>query len=585
MQINKNLNALFSIVSICCFSSYGKLEAVEPYDIMDYKNQLYSDVTTLQLGVDTDGLKIFYKVQNNIDNPYLYLGPNEVFFRPTGILRVEGEEINESLELNQGKEFSYIRKIIEDNAELEWSFITNSSGNIHADLFFSATPTEVGSILSFQIDDNVAATNLVITEDMVGDSIFELDFLNVAKGIHTFKIKVIKTLKKSQLSIFNVRLSGQALLNSFIIRERWRPEAAYSNWSSSQNPNDVQAWIMELSSNSRLGHFSPCTTEFGYFGPGFDLEGRVDNVNMAIWSSGENKPLLPLNLRSHILGIGSSKGEFETWNTKEGTGAKVRKWPIFEDNVSRKYVIGLRYTNDGDFTTFYGYFWNEITNNWQLYCVGRKFKDEPVTDLKTKAFIEVVGSAGGERSNHVPRIVNYKGFVCDSVGNWSDLDQLILPGGSGITNQRRGIAQDRECFFTKTGGLANKKAQKSGIIKKAKIINRPLYMDPSKLEGFFTLPFIPQITSATLNSNNLVTLAFKTNTELESTVTICWGTQDAVTIKENWEHSMSFTMPSGQSNVEQFIDLTDSADAKFFRILVQDANAQMWNFETQPLNN
>jgi len=585
MQINKHLNALFSIVSICCFSSHGKLEAVEPYDIMDYKNQLYSDVSTLQLGVDTDGLKIFYKVQRNIDNPYLYLGANEVFFRPIGILTLDDGEKNDSLEFNQGKEFSLIRRLQENNAELEWSFITNSSGNIHADLFFTATLADVGTILSFQIDGTVAANNLIVTEDMVGDSIFELDFLNVAKGVHTFKIRVIQTIKRNQMTILNVRLSGESLVNSYIIRERWRPNAAYSNWSSSENPNDVQGWIMELSSDSTLGCFAPCTTEFGYFGPGFDAEGKADNITMSIWSSGENKPMLPLNLRSHLLGIGSSQGEFETWNTKEGTGAKVRKWPVFRDNVSKKYVIGLRYTNDGDFTTFYGYFWNEITNNWQLYCAGRKFKDEPVSDLKTKAFIEVVGSAAGERSSHVPRIVNYKGFVCDSVGNWSDLDQLILPGGSGITNQRRGIAQDRECFFTKTGGLANKKAQKAGIIKKGKIVQRPGYMDPSKLEGFFTLPFIPQITSATLNANNLVTLGFKTNTELESTVTICWGTQDAVTIKENWEHSMSFTTPSGQSNVEQFIDLTDSADAKFFRILVQDANAQMWSFETQPLQN
>jgi|GEM_PF-2274845 len=585
MKIKKDLNKLFYMASICCFSTYGKLEAVEPYDISDYRNQLYTDVTTLQLGEDTDGLKVYYKVQKNVDHPYLYLGPNEVFFKPIGKLSLDEGVPNESLELNQGTEFSFIKRLQENNAELEWSFITSSSGNIHADLFFSATPTEIGSILSFQIDDNLVATNLTITEDMIGDSIFELDFLNVTKGVHTFKVKVIKTTSKSQLTIYNLRLSGESLANSYIIRERWRPNAAYSNWSSSKNPNDVQAWIMELSSNSLLGHYSPCTTEFGYFGPGFDSEGRSGGVNMAIWSSGENKPLLPLNLRSHLLGIGSSKGEFETWSTKEGTGAKVKKWNVFEDNLSKKYVIGLRYTNDGDFTTFYGYFWNEITNNWQLYCAGRKFKDEPVQDLKTKAFIEVVGGAGGERSNHVPRIVNYKGFVCDSVGNWSDLDQLILPGGSGITNQRRGIAQDKESFFTKTGGLANKKAQKAGIVKKNIIVNRPAYMDPSKLEGFFTLPFIPQITSATLNSNNLVTLAFKVNTELKSTVTVCWGTQDAVTIKENWDHTMTFSLPSGQSDLEHFIELTDSVDAKFFRILVQDGNAQMWSFETQTLNN
>ena len=51
------------------------------YDNEDYLKQLYSEVTSKEMGIDEEGKGIYYKTQEQMGE-YLYLGPNEVFFSP-----------------------------------------------------------------------------------------------------------------------------------------------------------------------------------------------------------------------------------------------------------------------------------------------------------------------------------------------------------------------------------------------------------------------------------------------------------------------------------------------------------------------
>jgi hypothetical protein len=583
--MNYNIKSLFCVFSVgYCFLFNEKLSAFEEYNVSNYKNQLYSEVTPLEYGKDKDGNTIYYKVQHSIGQQ-LYLGPNEVFFSPIDKLVLGGETKNDALELNKGAEFEWIQGLREENSQLQWSFITKNAGVIDADFILSGTSDDAGLILSIQIDD-LEPSQVEVSSAIITDGKMQFHFENLEPGFHVLNVNILNTINSNKLKIFNVRLSGSALLDSYIVRERWRPDAVYSEWRSSKNASDVKAWIMELSSDSELGHYSPITTNFGYYGPIFKPGGSALRMNMSIWSSSENEEPLPIFQRSHLLGIGSDKGEFSVWNTKEGTGAKVEKWNNFETNTSKKYIIGLRYTYDGNFRTYYGYFWNDQTNNWQLYSVGRKYDLDPLNELKTKGFIEVVGGAGGERSNHKVREVKYKGFVCNSNGVWSDLDRLVLPKYSEMTNHRRGIAEDGESFFTSTGGLENRILNTvTKTLKKPSIVKRPLYMEPSKLQGFFSLPFIPKIENVTLSENGLMAVKFQTNTSFASKVTLCWGTQDALSIEENWENSTTFDLAAGESNFSHLVEIPATANVKYFRILVRDSRAQMWSFETFSLAN
>jgi hypothetical protein len=107
----------------------------------------------------------------------------------------------------------------------------------------------------------------------------------LSNGLHTFKVELTKSIYAANLRVFNVRLSGNGVNESYVVKERWRPKARYSRWMSSANPDDVRAWIIELSSDSEYNHYSPITTNFGCTGPIFKLGGIARNMNMSIWSS------------------------------------------------------------------------------------------------------------------------------------------------------------------------------------------------------------------------------------------------------------------------------------------------------------
>jgi hypothetical protein len=159
-------------------------------------------------------------------------------------------------------------------------------------------------------------------------------------------------------------------------------------------------------------------------------------------------------------------------------------------------------------------------------------------------------------------------------------------GKKEISNHNRGVNQDGETFYTTTGGLKNKLPKAlNKLYTKKEVVNRPLYMDASKLQGFFKLPFIPQIVAASKSVDNVLSVEFQTHTPLASTVTVCSGSLDALSNQKNWEHSIDFHIPEGDETLVHKVNIPVSAETRFVRILVQDPNAQMWNFDTYPLGN
>ena len=562
----------------CSSFLYGDVIQFEEYDESDYRVQLYTESHAYEFGADETGKPYYYKVQDSTDE-YLYLGPNEVFFTPVGGLRLGGEFRNEAIEFTRGREYRHIKGFTKDGSKLEWGMITTAAGPIHADCFLSAFSHSAGSHLELQIDDGEIFT-VELTDDVIANGRFELDFPSLQEGFHMFSIKNPEAKKTASLKILNVRLSGEGVSNSYVVRERWRPEAGWTKFICSKNSKDVKAWIFELSSDSKFGHYSPISTNFGYFGPIFLPYGSVQGVNMSIWSSGSSVGLLPVGEQSHLLGIGSSKGYFGTWS-HEGFGVKVRGWNPFDNNESGKHVLGLRFTEDGDFLTYYGYFWNEVTKKWQLYSAGRKLKKKSVTSLKLASFIEVVGGAESERSNHVARKVNYRGWAMNSDGEWFDIDQIKHPNKSILTNKKRGISEDGESFYTSTGGLRNQIFEETGeIVQKEEIEERPLYMSEKKLRKFHKLPFNPVIKSVSVDEENQTTIQFQTKISRASKVTVCWGDVDALSNEHNWENTAVLDVPKGKKNKIHSFDIPAQETARYFRILVQNDKAQMWNFET-----
>ena len=578
------MSIFFRLFSLFIFITSFSLNAREDYQDDDYRLQLYGDVFELYLGNDEKDKAIYYKAQNSL-GPYLYLGANEVFFTPSGVLRSSGSKYNSKMSLNQNKEFSYVTNFRRDGHGMEWGFITSKSGEVILDSFLSGTDKDLGMIFSIQIDDG-PYLEVQIDQDMLADQKgFRLIFPEtIEEGFHKLKITLKKSAKKATLKFLNARLSGSAIEDSYVVRERWRPLASYSTFRSSVNPLDAQAWIIELSSDSDFGHYSPITTDFGYYGPIFKPGGLVSGVNMSIWSYGAGQQEPPLPELSHLLGIGSAKGTFSSWG-HEGTGVKVRNWNPFDSNKSKKHVLGLRFVNEGDYRTFYGYFWNESTKKWQLYSVGRKHKKGKgsLKRIKTNAFIEVVGGADRQRSNHKVREVEYKGWVRDSQGVWSELDEMLLNTRGGIKNENHGLSEDGESLMSSAGGLRNRiTSDFPSVIRKNPVQKLPAYMSRKKLKDFDRLPFAPVILSASyLAEDGVLRAKLRVRTPYEAKVTLCWGDEDALTLEKRWDHCKEYAQPAGRRKRVHLMDLPATEEDRYLRVLVRDKRAQMWSFETK----
>lgn len=573
-KTSKWSRSLFALSIISTGALFGVVAEFDDYDHSDYQTQLYTEVQTIEHGVDDQGNPTYYKVQNS--DKYLYLGPNEVFFNPAGGLRLTGKTNNSTQTLNGNNEYSRIKNWKSVSHSLEWGFFTTVHAPFKGTFFLDGINADVGTELLFSVDESFNQL-ITITQEMIDQNYFTVDFPALNEGPHLMKVTLKKRSNTNGTKVKNFRLEGEGIQNSYVLRERWRPSALYSAWSSSKTGKDVQAWIMELSSDSPMGHFSPLTTEFGYFGPIFKKNGIAHEINMSIWNSSNNSQVWQ---KSHLLGVGHPTAKFGSWS-HEGTGVKVRNWSIFKNNESKKYVLGLRYKNDPPYRTFYGYFWDEIKEEWTLYSVGRVYNGKELTRLKNTAFVEVPGPSDRQRTGQVPRKVEYRGWVRNSNGEWNDLDKQTIGKTSKILNHKRGLTEDGERFYASTGGFKNYSPRDTKIvIKKDEILERPLYMDEEKLKAFDELPFVPGPISASLNSNGTLSVTFKTRTPNACKVTICYGSSNAVTNIENWEHTATFDLPAGQAEEEKTLQISNVQSAKFVRILVQDENAQMWTFRT-----
>lgn len=584
MQINARTKRFSKACFIAMICSLGSLSAiyvppVESYNAKEYKEQSNSDPFIHEYGVDDRGHTIYYRCQDATEN-YLYLGPNEVFFSPVGTLGLGGRSGNDSeaAKFNKKRIYSHVKNFWRHGLFMEWPFITENKGGIRADVFLSEHEKVAGTVLEVQVDDQ-APMEVTLTEETAASGLFSFYLPELENGFHMLRMGTKKTVL-ANFKLLNCRLTGEGVKGAQVVRERWRPEAVRARFSSSESPDDVQSWIMELSSDSQFTHYSPVSTDFGYFGPAFLAGGAVQNVNMSIWSYGKKEEPLPYNERSHLLGIGSSKGRFSEWS-HEGYGVKVRGWNIFEDNISKKHVLGLRYKIDGKFVIYYGYFWNEVIEEWQLFSVGRKLNNKNLTDLKLKTFIEVTGDSARERSNQAERKVCYRGWVRNSNGDWTDVDQMYEANDLDyLSNKEKGISEDGETFYMKTGGLINQYPINQGMMQKEKILNRPLYMNPEKLQAFENLPFIPEITNVTLNDDGYMTVEFKSGSSLSSDVTLCWGPINAQTNTVLWENVEKFDLTVGDPDRINVIRVPQTVDPRFFRVLVQNNEAQMWNFDS-----
>ena len=537
------LLSLFFIFGLRIQAKKTKKEILNDYDQDHYLKQVYAPITDLKYGQDDKGIDTFYKIQKPHEN-FLYLGANEVFFKPIGKMLAVGIEHKdkEKLEFNKGSEFHYVTNFGGESAQMEWSFFNSKNGSYIADSFFKFGTEEYGTVLSYELDNRepvLMTLNENISETPSGYKHFRMIFDNLDSGIHKLIIKFVKRTNY-KVKFYNVRLSGSEMNGLYVLRNRWRARAVYSKWESSKvSPTDIKSWVMEFSSDSILGHYSPTTT-FTYYGPVFKEHGIVDRVNFSLWSYGQNDPIPPKDKMSHLLGIGSHLGIFSGFK-HTGTGVKVRQWNVFQGtNTSKKYAIALKYIYEDNFRTYYAYFWNEKTEKWQFYTGGRKYNKKDRTNLTPTGFLEVPGKQTQERSGNYVRKLYARGWVENSLGEWHEVDTFRNnpnDDGSGKVNGFWEVSKDGTRFASVSGGLAYRKIEDfPRVFTKPQSQTLPLYMRAKKLRALNSFPFVPKIIKVSRLGPEAARVIIKTGTQRESKVTLCWGKDNAQSNEKFWDH-------------------------------------------------
>jgi hypothetical protein len=552
---------------------------VHQTDNNEYDTQINSEHTRIPINNN-----LYYLVQNSVlheqdgkSSHNLYLGPNEVFFSKSGSNLTLYESVPSSDIYNQNNKYKYIGNISQIGEVMYWGFYLPRYAE-RIQLYCEMTvDNRSNTTLRLSVDSKQSVTFNIV--DNTEKYTFAYEIGKLSGGYHTIELEIINKAPKIKTgNLYFVKLCSDSEL--YVVRERWRPVAAYGKFKST-NATNISAWVACLKKLPSLSCFCPINTPFGYYGPPMNAEGKSDSINFSLWSYGAGAAVPPRHKLSRILAIGDKNATFAEF-FHEGTGVKVGSFNLWSTNTSQTYIFALRYTKEEKYQTsegciysFHGYYWDESINEWKFYAMGQKFYTTPINSLNMSSFVEVPGPPTRERTNHVKRTVLYKGYARDSNSNeWSQIDQLASTGLQSYTNVRYGV--DNDMLAISTGGLEQMSSSDvEGVYNAPSDVVTPLYMSPCKIYVVENSIEFPIVTVA-VGQDIEISIDIK-NTYLYNTVEIYYGTQDGLTIKRLWETSKILqNIPCGMNKIK----IPNESNCRYMRILVISDKNQIWCQDT-----
>jgi hypothetical protein len=418
-------------------------------------------------------------------------------------------------------------------------------------------------------------------------------------GKHSLVLRPETPEGKEVGTLYHVDLYGPAIDGAKLLRARWRPGAVHGKYRCSKM-SDTTMWVMVSKSIAPYTSYSPITTPFGYYGSSFDAEGRCSgSFAFSMWSSAD----LPTHLQAHLLALGSPKGEFSGFG-HEGTGVKPRGWEPLPTRP-KELIQCLRVERCPAHKTYYGYYLNPETKNWELYCVGREpNRPRPSNSKRAKktrplmpgSFVEVPGGPHRQRTGDMTRCVIRKGWCIDTEGNWQRIDQLSA-GSRSHSNKVRGVTKDG-WFVFKMGGMEHFTSPKRIITLPEKFVNEPLpdFLSPEKTKQLYKLPAtFGAISAEGATTSATITMQLK-DTGTNARAVVYYGKKDCLSfaprkkhgterkasiLKEDsvWEESKELKAVKTGNNTVTLSGLARGTKY-FYRVMVTNDQGKIWTFET-----
>ncbi|MFT7173049.1 MAG: hypothetical protein ACI9NQ_001269 [Paracoccaceae bacterium] len=529
---------------------------------------------------------LFHKAQRSKDG-ILVLNANNGFFdkgKVKAIGKKAGKPHEKDLISASFDELQFLPK--KEDAKARWYLWSAEAGEIKIETDFGNHSPSPGE-WSFQIDDHSAP---------LGEPI------SIQAGKQ--KVTLLRNgTPKEAANIKSLTLSGEPIKTAAVLRARWRPAAIHSKFAAKGCPKPMM-WIFESHSVADGSSYSPMTTSFGYFGATFGADRKAaGGVNFSMWAlshKGGKDTLPPLSQMPHLWAVGNPEAEFGGFG-HEGSGVKIRNWTPYEHQPT-SVIQALRVEKNGPYHTYYGYLFDEQTNQWILYTAGNKvLKPKASSHLRATAFCEVPGPPQVERTGDQQRVLERRGWFFDASGKIFPVDKMSTK--AHLQNHDIALSDDH-WFQVKTGGLEFRNVPAK--VETDFIHPLPEFLQPEKLKQLYELP-------ATIGESQVV--VEKTSAKVsydisksgtKATGVLWFGEIDAITFVPRemhstergrdseklfskdrvWSHQATVkNIRKGENIIE--LDGLKPGTKYFHRLLVKNEEGKIWakesgSFSTKP---
>ena len=523
-----------------------------------------------------------FLLQKTVDSR-LFFTPDHSFFPKLGLRAAGVSDIPDRLQLNGGKSFRWI-----DGWNLgesaQWSWWCQQPGFAKFRVFMKAGETPG----RFEVRFGQHRFPFTTSPSSGGkQEVIRGDFRVTEVGRHEIEITCLDEQSSSQL--LWIELSGDAVRGASVVRKRWRPSAAHTRFSSSKSKRPIQMWVMEMDAvPGDLGFYSPVTTPFGYYGPTWLPDGRVNSsFNFSLWSYGRGKDEPPVEQLSHLLGIGDSQATFGHFG-HEGTGVKIREWEPLKGSQSQSQVFALRVEAGEQYNTYYSYFYQAKEKCWKLFGIGNQFnKGKPIKDLWVGSFVEVPGPPHVQRSGVYPRRMRYRGWVMDDSGEWFCLDQMTngnIDRESGLTHTRRGVTEEG-WFYLETGGWGYQLPEQNAMVRLPSTLHveKPDYLNDDSVGILQKFPTQVKFLHGHRDANDLLLQIEAKALGGEVKVDLFFGKEEGLTFVDRWDKVSRLQLgsdPLSSIRVKRFFLRDDAAQPTYMRLRLMSERGQFWSPRT-----
>lgn len=548
-------------------------------------------------GVDDQGRNYLLNGQP-AKNGKLILTASNGFF-DNGTCRAAGESLLPKIGDDSliKPNFAFLDQWKKTKGTIRWHLWMARPGTIRLNVNMGVSQRQAGSQLTVSLAGK-SHTVTTISSSPDTPQPWNLSFDISEPGEHSVSLSanLIRNINSGVGKVHTVEVFGPAISGSQLLRARWRPAAVHGGYSCAKLEQS-RTWVMTTRSMSDFSSYSPITTPFGYYGTSFDADRRTSGgFNFSMWAAGKGKEVPPLQQMPHLLAAGAPQAEFSGFG-HEGSGVKLRGWIPMPDRPEL-CIQALRVESDGNYDTYYGYFWNYPTGKWKLYAVGRKWNGgQPKLNLSPGSFCEVPGPPQVQRSGDLVREVRRRGWHYGEDQTWHAMDRFHCKS-KGPANKFWYTTIDGE-FAMGTGGMRYYEFKQPAAPDEQKSL--PEFLMPEATKQLDRLPAdINKVSAINVARTSATVHLSMTRAGTNSHVEIYYGESDCLTFAKrklhgternsqvsqstqadnrSWSHS-SQVMPLNDGNNQVILKGLKPETTYFYRALITNDEGKLWTFRT-----